>query len=83
MSQSRDIRQARRDAQSIEIALALLSGIAVFLGLVVPVVLFAHVLGLADGSGWAPFGQIGVVLAAAAGLASTVRVLVRAHGNGI
>lgn len=83
MAQSPDTRQARRDAQSVEIALAVFTGIAVFLGLVVPAVLFVNVLGVASADGWAPVAQIGLVLAAAAGLASMVRVLVRAHHRGI
>lgn len=78
-----DTRQARRDAQSVEIALSVLTGIAVFLGLVVPAVIFVNVLGLGHAGGWTPVAQIGLVLAAVAGLGSTVGVLVRAHQSGI
>ncbi len=44
--------EARRDAQSVEIALALFIGVGVFLGLVVPVAVLAHITGLTDATGW-------------------------------
>jgi hypothetical protein len=72
--------EARRDAQSVEIALALFAGVGVFLGLVVLVAVLAHITGLSDGTGWGPAG---VVLAAVAGLLCMTGVPVRARKRSI
>lgn len=65
---------ARRDAQCVEIALALFVGVVVFLGLVIPAAVVAHLTGL-HGAGWERVGQVGLVLAAVAGLTCLVGVL--------
>lgn len=80
MAYQQSSSEARRDAQSVEIALALFTGVGVFLGLVVPVAVLAHITGLTDGTGW---GAAGVVLAAVAGLLCMTGVLVRARKRGI
>lgn len=82
MEYQQNTRQARRDAQSVEIALALFTGVGVFVGLIVTVLVLAHLTGLV-GADWGPVGPVGLVLAAIVGLGAMIGVLVRARRRGI
>ena len=82
MEQTGTSGTARRDAQSVEIAVAVLAGVASFLFVVMPGAVLGIVLGL-HGEGWDGVARLGLLLAALGAVTCTGGVLGRARRRGL